>query len=83
MLKQWFDKFTFKLIIYSILKCLKGICIDNGSSFTCQCKYTHYGDKCQYQNLCTSRTCQMGGTCTNDLTKAAGYYCTCQEGMST
>ena len=59
---------------------LLGVCVEKGDSFICNCPFSHYGEFCQYLNLCGSRTCLNGGMCTNDLSKPAGYVCTCPTG---
>ena len=69
------------MIIKCILLTFKGLCIDDGKSLTCHCKFSHYGDKCQYLKMCVSHTCRNGGACTEDLTNPAGYYCTCPQGI--
>jgi Notch-like protein len=58
----------------------KGLCVEKGNDFICQCPPGFYGDLCQTISYCASHTCRNGGRCSNDLTIPAGYSCTCATG---
>ncbi|XP_063601761.1 uncharacterized protein LOC134777826 isoform X2 [Penaeus indicus] len=62
-----------------------GICVDiqeghDGDTFQCLCPYGYRGRYCEeWTNLCESRPCQNGGTCTGNH---SSYTCLCSPGWT-